>query len=148
MWVVNSMTDSVMFGVRFFLVIRMLRGGEGHCKLRRVFVGLGTYAGRSREGSSLTCLISRCLEVEEKLRACDGGQVRNRHGSIRCWASFILRLEFKSRQSKSSAVVQFLSCDLREARFGAWTPYDRAMTSRSEPDVRCSRFACRAHNVE
>jgi hypothetical protein len=89
---VNWTTDSVMFGVRFFLVTRMLRGGEGHCRLRSVFVGLGTYAGRRREGSSRRCLISRFAEVEEKLRACDGW-TKSRHGSMRCWTSFIVAPE-------------------------------------------------------
>jgi hypothetical protein len=54
MCVANSMTDSVMLRVRFFLVIRMLRGGEGHCRLRSVFVGLGSYTGRRRVGRSRT----------------------------------------------------------------------------------------------
>lgn len=35
----NARTESVMVGVRFFLAIRMLRGGEGHWRLRSVFVG-------------------------------------------------------------------------------------------------------------
>lgn len=67
--VVNSTTDSVMFGVRFFFVTRMLRGGEGHCKLSSVLFGLGTYAGRSRGGSSRMCLMSRQVRVDEKFRA-------------------------------------------------------------------------------
>lgn len=38
-WVVYSIREEVMPGVRFFLVMRMLRGGEGHWRERRVLSG-------------------------------------------------------------------------------------------------------------
>lgn len=84
---VNSMTDSVMFGVRFFLVTRMLRGGEGHCRLSSVLDDC-MYDGLVREGSSDTCLMSRRREVEEKLRAC-AGKARRRHGKMRCGTNMV-----------------------------------------------------------
>lgn len=76
----NSMTDSVMFGERFFLAMRMLRGGEGHCRLRSVVEGDCMYEGFMREGSSVMFLISRQRDVDEKLRA---GCAKSRHGRTR-----------------------------------------------------------------
>jgi hypothetical protein len=69
MCVVNSRTDSVMLGVRFFLVTRIFRGGDGHCRLSRVFEGDCIYDGVVREGSSEICRISRRREVDERQRA-------------------------------------------------------------------------------
>jgi hypothetical protein len=83
-WDVNSTTASVMFGVRLFFVTRMLRGGDGHCRLNNVFVGDCMYDGFVREGSSETCLISSQGDVEEKLRACAGRAVSRRGRNDRC----------------------------------------------------------------
>jgi len=87
----NSSTDAVMLGVRFFLVMRMLRGGEGHWRFRSVLFGLGTYEGRRRGGRSWTGLISRCDGVLEKARTRTwGGSARSRHGRTRWGTSFIV----------------------------------------------------------
>jgi hypothetical protein len=68
MWVANSITDAVMLGEPRFLEMSMLRGGDGHCRLNRVFVELGSYAGRNRGGNLLMCLISRRWEADENRR--------------------------------------------------------------------------------
>ena len=95
---VNSITDSVMFGVRFFFVTRMLRGGEGHCRLNSVLVGDCMYYGFVREGSSDTGLISSQRDVEEKPRAC-AGKARSLHVRMCCRADFIAEAE-ATRESK------------------------------------------------
>lgn len=89
MWEANLTTDSVILGVRFFFVMRMLRGGEGHCKLSRVFEGDCMYDGLIREGRSDMCLISGRREVEVKLRDCNGGTT-DRQGRARCCGSLMV----------------------------------------------------------
>lgn len=81
-----------MFGVRFFLVTRILRGGEGHWRLRRVLVGDWMYDGFIREGSSSMGLTMRQVGLEEKERQCKGC-ARCRHGRMRRCKSLMVEAE-------------------------------------------------------